>query len=117
MNPSIAKRCAHIAIATVATGLAVNHAWAAGSGDEPQSVVVRYADLDLSRPTDARTLYDRIHAAARQVCQDGGGMQDLARLRAYRRCVDQAMANAVANVSSARVTEIHEAVVQRHPRS
>ena len=108
MNSSIAKRCAHIAIATLAAGLAVNHAWAAGPNEVARSVVVRYADLDLSSPKDAHTLFDRLHRAARSVCTNIGVQDgDLAALSQYYRCVRQAMANAVANVSSERLTEVY----------
>ena len=110
MNSSIAKRCAHIAIATLAVGLTVNHAWAASPSETEvaPSIVVRYSDLDLSLPKDARTLFNRIHAAARSVCsnvhvEDG----DLAALTVYHRCIQQAMANAVANVSAERLTEVY----------
>jgi UrcA family protein len=109
MNSSIAKRWAHLAVATLATGLIVNHAWAAEAPDEvARSVVVRYADLDLSSPKDAHTLYDRLHAAARSVCTNIGVQDsDLASLAQYHRCIQQAMANAVANVGSKRLAEIH----------
>jgi UrcA family protein len=108
MNSSIAKRCAHIAIATLATGLAVNHAWAAAPYQVARSAVVRYTDLDLSRQKDARTLYDRLHAAARSVCTNiGVRNNDLQQLSEYHRCVQQAMANAVASVSSEPLTEIY----------
>lgn len=108
MNSSIAKRCAHIAIATLATGLAVNHAWAEARHQVARSVVVRYTDLDLSRPKDVRTLYDRLHAAARSVCTNIGVQQDdLALLSDYHRCVREAMTNAVANISSERLTEMY----------
>ena len=110
MNSSIAKRCALVAIAALAGGLAVSHAGAAEPTLVARSVVVRFTDLDLSQPRDAQTLYNRLHAAARQVCNDeGGGMQDLERLRQYKDCVDRAMANAVTDVGSTRVTAIREA--------
>jgi len=109
MNSTIAKHFAHLAIATtLVAGLTVSHAWAAAPTQVARSVVVRYTDLDLSRPKDARTLYDRLHAAARSVCTNIGVQQDdLALLSEYQRCVRDAMANAVANISSARLTEIY----------
>lgn len=107
MNSSIAKRCAHVAIATLAVGLTVNHAWAAPY-EVARSVVVRYSDLDLSRPKDARTLYYRLHAAARSVCTNIGVQEDnLASLSEYHRCIRDAVTNAVASVGSERLTELH----------
>jgi UrcA family protein len=104
-----------VALATLAAGLAVNHAGATEPTEGASSVVVHFADLDLSRPNDAQKLYDRLQAAARKVCRgsglgDGGGMEDLARLRLFHNCVDRALANAVSDVDSARVTAIQQGV-------
>ena len=114
MNSTIAKHFAHLAIATtLAAGLTVNHAWAAEPNQIARSVVVRYTDLDLSRPKDARALYDRLQAAARSVCTNIGIQDnDLAALSEYHRCVRDAVANAVANVSSERLTAFYA----RHSR-
>ena len=116
MNSNIAKRCALIGIATLAAGLAVNQASAAPWDDAPPSVVVRYSDLNLSQPQDARTLYARIQTAARVACGDISSA-DLARFGQYHNCVDHAVTNAVAAVSARQVTEIHEAQTQRQSRS
>jgi UrcA family protein len=114
MNSSIAKRCAHVAIAILAAGLIVNHAWAAPDDNQvARSVVVRYSDLDLSRPKDARTLYYRLHAAARWACSNIGVQEDnLASLSEYHRCIRDALTKAVASVGSEQLTEIHS----RHNR-
>jgi UrcA family protein len=107
-SSSIAQRCAHIAIATLAASLAVNHAWAADPNEVARSVVVHYADLDLSHPKDVHTLYYRLHAAARWACTNIGVQEDdLASLSEYHRCIKQAMANAVANVGSQGLTELY----------
>jgi UrcA family protein len=113
MNSNIAKRCALVAITTLAAGLMVSHAGAAEPNTVARSVTVHYADLDLSRPRDAQTLYNRLHSAARLVCQDSAfGMQDLARLREYHDCIDRAMANAVTDVGSAKVIAIRQAATR-----
>jgi len=107
MNSSIAKVCAHIVVATLAAGLSVNHAWAATPDDEAKSVVVRYTDLDLSRPKDVSTLYHRLQTAARLVCSEINlWSDDLTVSSQYYRCVQKAMAHAVASVGSERLTEI-----------
>lgn len=116
MNSTIAKRCALIGIATLAAGLAVNQASATESDDAPRSVVVRYSDLNLGQPQDARTLYARIQTAARVACGDVAS-SDLARYGQFHSCVDRAVANAVAAVKARQVTEIHEAQSQRQSRS
>jgi UrcA family protein len=110
-SSSIAKRYAVVALATLAASLAMDHAGATEPNQEPRSVVVRFADLDLSRPKDAQALYDRLHAAARLVCEDAGnGLEDLAHLRQYKDCIDRALANAVTDVGSAKLTAIRQAV-------
>ena len=49
MNSNIAKRCALVAMATVAAGLIASHAGATEPNQVARSVVVHFADLDLSR--------------------------------------------------------------------
>jgi UrcA family protein len=116
MKSTIAKRCALICVAAVAAGLAATQASAASSDDAPRSVVVRYADLNLSQPQDARTLYARIQRAARAACGEVE-TADLARFARFHNCIDEAVTNAVSSVNAQRVTEIHEAQSQRQSRS
>jgi UrcA family protein len=116
MKSTIAKRCALICVATIAAGLAVNQASAASSDDAPRSVVVRYSDLDLAKPQDARTLYARIQTAARMACGDVD-TGDLARFAQFHNCIGAAVTKAVSAVNMRQVTEIHEAQSQRQSRS
>ena len=116
MKSIIAKHCALLATATLATGLTVDHASAASEYDEPRNVVVRFSDLNLSQPQDAATLYNRIQRAARKACENDEA-PSLARLRQFHKCVDQAVTNAVAQVSSRQLTEIHEAQSHHQSRS
>ena len=116
MKSTIAKRCALICVATIAAGLAVNQASAASSDDAPRSVVVRYSDLDLAKPQDARTLYARIQTAARVACGDVE-TADLARFARFHNCINDAVTKAVSTVNMQQVTEIHEAQSQRQSRS
>jgi UrcA family protein len=116
MKSIIAKHCALLATVTLATGLTVNHASAASAYEEPRNVVVRFSDLNLSQPQDAATLYHRIQRAAREACEnDAAG--SLARLQQFHECVDQAVTNAVAKVSSQQLTVIHEAQTHHPSRS
>ena len=115
MKSIIAKHCALLATATLATGLTVDHASAASAfDDEAKNVVVRYSDLNLSQPQDASTLYNRIQRAARAACEDDEAAS-LARLQRFHKCVDQAVTNAVAAINSQQLTELHEA--QTHHQS
>jgi UrcA family protein len=116
MKSIIAKHCALLAMATLATGLTVDHASAASAYEEPRNVVVRYSDLNLSQPQDASTLYTRIQRAAREACERDEAAS-LARLQQFHKCVDQAVTNAVAAISSQRLTEIHEAQTHHQSRS
>jgi UrcA family protein len=116
MKSTIAKHCALLATATLATGLPVSHASATSAFEEPINVVVHYSDLDLSQPRDARALYDRIQRAAREACDDHM-YESLDRLALFHKCVNQAVTNAVANVSSKQLSEIHEAQTHHLSRS
>ncbi len=74
-------------------------ALAADNGGIPQTAV-KFGDLSLSVRDGAATLYNRIHAAAYDVCRsfdvDRYGQSDLNRVSA---CVHDAVRNAVAKVN------------------
>jgi len=101
-----------IAMAVLAAGLTANLASATTVDDEARKTVVRYSDLDLSRPQDARRLYGRILGAAREVCENFRSA-DLQRAAIYKRCMDKAVDDAVAQVQSAQVTALRSADIQR----
>ena len=75
------------------------------AGDTPQ-VVVRYADLTLSRQADVATLYRRIERAANRVC-DAPEPRDLARAAAAKPCIARAVADAVAQINSPLLTGLY----------
>jgi UrcA family protein len=66
---------------------------------------VSYGDLNLSSETGARVLLARLRGAARSVCapMDGRGPASFGR---YRACVNNAMANAVADINQTIVTRV-----------
>lgn len=66
--------------------------FAAAAPDEPRRQVVTFADLDLTRPAGAQQLYLRIRSAARDVCATYD------RFGPDRRCIQQAIARAIATV-------------------
>ena len=70
------------------------------------SVTVSYADLDLSKPSGARTLYGRITGAAREVCGDQG--RRLEEQFQWRTCYQGAISDAVAAVNSPLLTAVHD---------
>jgi UrcA family protein len=108
-----AKRHALIAMVALATALTANLASATTVDDEARQTVVHYSDLDLSRPEDARRLYVRIRSAAHVVCENFRSA-DLQRAQIYKRCMDKAVADAVAKVQSTQVAAVANAQT-RHP--
>ena len=74
----------------------------------PPQTTVRYADLNVSKPEGAATLYARIQHAARQVCLplDGGDVSSKARMGA---CVHKAIADAVAKVGQPALFDAYNA--------
>jgi UrcA family protein len=66
--------------------------------DELPRRVVYFADLDLSHSAGAAVLYSRIKTAADGVCDQHDG-RSLQFVSFTRRCVDQAIAHAVAEVN------------------
>lgn len=73
--------------------------------DRPQ-VVVRLADLDLSRSQGAALLYQRLRAAAEAVCARLDDDQ-LGRHMAFKSCVQGAIGRAVAGVDRPALTAYH----------
>jgi UrcA family protein len=67
--------------------------------DSSRERVVSFADLDLTRAADAKKLYQRIRAAAREVCwMPGLGAVMASEFR--RNCVKDATARALAQVDA-----------------
>jgi UrcA family protein len=81
--------------------------YAAAPADDLPREVVKFADLDLTRPAGAHELYRRIQHAAREVCAVyGPGGYD-------HSCADQAIARAVAEVGAPLLTTHHEALADQ----
>lgn len=67
---------------------------------DPPRVTVRFADLDLSRPEGAQTLYSRLRGAAEQVCEQVRSESGLSwAFREQKACIDKATAAAIAKVN------------------
>jgi UrcA family protein len=99
-----------VLLCTVATGVAA----AFPDPDEPLSVTVNYADLDLSKPAGVGALYRRLEKAAKTVCGPYAD-RDPRRKAVWRDCYDQAVANAVANIDRPMLTALHSA--KKAPRT
>lgn len=92
---------------TIALGLTAMTA-AAHDSTEPHTVTVNFAALNTSSTAGAQELYQRLRAAARQVCASADGAP-LSAKRQYRSCVDTALANAVMSVNLPLVTSAYHA--------
>ena len=80
---------------------------AATASDELRREVVRFADLDLTRPAGAQQLYRRIERAAHEVCAAYGS-------RGYdRSCADAAIGRAVAEVGAPLLTAHQQTLAHR----
>lgn len=87
----------------VAAALPVS-AFADGSDAAPTSMV-KFGDLDLSRPEGAATLYRRIQGAAEQVCRQYEGRPLTSYVR-KRACEAHAIEVAVTTVNSPKLTAL-----------
>jgi UrcA family protein len=93
-------------LAAAVTGFA-----ATADADAP-SVAVRYDDLNLSTTAGVNKLYQRISAAARQVCPDVYSRDPHVAL-AGQHCLSTAVAKAVSEVNSPSLAMLHAARVSR----
>jgi UrcA family protein len=73
-----------------------------------RTTTVKYADLDLSTPQGATSLYNRIRFASEAVCSpaDHGNLAAISR---SQKCVKQAIAGAVAKVNRPTLTAVYAA--------
>lgn len=94
-------------ILTMAVGLS-GHAAIAQSADEPLQKTVGFGELDLSKPIAAEQLYVRLNAAAKQVCEPVNGAQVRQKYQ-YRSCVNETLANAVAEINHPLLTSVYDA--------
>ncbi|MEE4206850.1 MAG: UrcA family protein [Erythrobacter sp.] len=85
------NRTITIALAAALAGVAALPA--AARAEEPATVTVRIADLDLTSEAGRKTLDRRIALAARKVCGGAPDLRNLAGFAAYRNCVDAAHAS------------------------
>jgi UrcA family protein len=72
---------------------------------EVQSKVVRFADLDITKPAGAKVLYGRIRAAAHEVCDQSAGSDPILR-PAVHACIDKAIDDAVRKLNAPALTAL-----------
>ena len=84
-------------------------AFNAHAGDV-RSENVKFADLNLGTSAGVETLYGRIHAAARRVCEMPGGEQ-----AAVRRCMTKAESEAIGTVNVPLLTAYYQQKTGNQP--
>ncbi len=72
---------------------------------------VGFADLDISKPAGAKTLYGRIVSAARRVCKNSNSYLDLQMRTQEQVCTDHAIDAAVKAVGSPQLSALRSAKV------
>jgi UrcA family protein len=98
------------AVLIVVLGLAGPFAGAAAQGS---SRSVQSHDLDLSRPADIEVLYARIRTAAHSVCRADKAPWDNKVVLHARRCVEQAVDDAIAQADHPLLTTVHRGFQER----
>jgi len=97
---------AHVAALWLACGLIASNAVASDARSES----VKFADLNLSSQAGVETLYERIHAAAKRVCEQPAG-----ELGAVRSCVRKAESEAIGKVNLPLLTAFYEKKTGNQP--
>jgi UrcA family protein len=82
----------------------------AGEPAQSYTSIVSYGDLNLDSEQGAKVLYARIRSAARNVCSSLEGC-DLTEKKLWQDCFDKAVASAVVQVNKARVTALHNQMI------
>lgn len=105
----MSNRGSQFALFCVVAGLAGGAAASTeASRDSAQkSVVVRYSESDLDSQNGATHLYSVLDRAARFVCDDSIEIVSLIERRDISRCEQEAIANAVSELSSASLTSVY----------
>ena len=86
----------------------------AAESDAVPHALVKYGDLDLSNPQGARALYNRIAAAAGEVCKSYTiDSRNLTTQMQVRACVHKAIAEAVIKVGRPELAAIYGAKTGR----
>ena len=78
-----------------------------GPAGQTVSISVRYADLDLSRPADVKTLYQRIRHAADRACGERELTGSHTVIPSWKHCVTDAVDNAVIQLDRPALSAYH----------
>jgi UrcA family protein len=103
-------RAAILSLFGAATLFSLQAGAAATTTDPLPTRKVTYADLDISKPAGAKVLYSRIVAAANEVCSFNGS-RELTDWTAEQACIKKSIDEAVKDVNSTALSELHTARV------
>jgi UrcA family protein len=95
------KSAATLLLAVLALGAAVQPA--AADTSDTVAIKVKMGDLNLASPQGAEQMMNRIHAAARNICQDLDS-DPISRVTRYDACMTRVIGDAVARLNSPLVT-------------
>jgi UrcA family protein len=120
MKTAIKTRAKSTALILAAGFLAFACAAASGKAhaddqQPPLRKIVVFGDLNLDSDQGAKVLYSRLRGAARDVCLPLQSRSSLT--NDWRRCYDDALASAVAQVNTVRVTALHNRSVRHAAKS
>jgi UrcA family protein len=104
MNTTIRTKLYAALCCAFGTGALCTHSSSAEAEDAP-SRVVRFADLDITKPAGAKVLYGRIRVAAHTVCEQSAGGDPILR-PAVHACIDKAIDEAVRKVDAPALTAL-----------
>ena len=97
-------------VAAILTSLISSFSAVCNAADptDVRTTIVKYADLDVSTPQGAASLYNRIRFASETVCSPSG-QGDLAAMTRSQKCVKEAIAGAVAKVNQPALSAVYAA--------
>ena len=99
---------AYAAALWLACALAASNAQA----DDARSESVKFTDLNLDSQAGVETLYGRIHAAARRVCEQPAG-----ELAALKKCMAKAENEAIGKVNNSLLTAFYQKKTGSEPQT
>jgi UrcA family protein len=107
MNIKIVVRC--LGMGLIAAAFLGPKVFAADPTDSVRTRTVKFEDLSLNDQSGAATLYQRIHQAAKQVCeQPGADQRNLKALQMQQSCMVRAESRAVDNVHSGALSAYYQ---------
>ena len=105
MNTTIRTKIYMAASCFIATAALCSTLSTTARAETVPTKTVRFNDLDINKSEGAKTLYVRIHAAARDVCESSTGTDPILRV-AFKACVENAIDKAVKDVNAPMLTQL-----------